>query len=62
MTEGAWDIYGDSYTSLCENEFKEMFQMGVQYSYNKMSAGKMCENQIATYPDHFSITGETQIK
>jgi len=36
--------------------------MGVQYSYNKMSAGKMRENLIATYPDRFSIPGETQIK
>ena len=56
------NIYGDSYISLYENELKEMFQMSVQYSYNRMNAGKMCENLIATYPDSFSISGETQLK
>ena len=56
------NIYGDSYVSLYETELTEMFLMGVQYSYNKMSAGKMRENLMATYPDQFSIPGETQIK
>ena len=56
------NIYGDSYISLYESELTEMFQMGVQYSYNKMSAGRMRENLRSTYPDRFSIPGETQIK
>ena len=56
------NIYGDSYISLYESELTEMFQMGVQYSYNKMSAGRMRENLRSTYLDRFSIPGETQIK
>ena len=56
------NIYGDLYISLYENKLIEMFQMSVQYSYNKISAGEMRENLIATYPDRFSIPGETQIK
>ena len=55
-------MYGDSYLSLDENELKEMFQMGVEYSYNKMSAGKMREHLQQLHPDCFSIPGETEIK
>ena len=54
--------YGESYISLYEKELKEMFQMGVEYSYNKMSAGKMREQLQASHPDSFSIPGETEIK
>ena len=39
-----------------------MFQMGVEYSYNKMSAGKMREHLQARHPDAFSIPGEIDIK
>ena len=56
------NVNSDSYISLYESKVTEMFQMGAQYSYNKMSAGKMHENLMATYPDQFSIPVETRIK
>ena len=55
-------IYGESYISLYEKELAEMFQMGVEYSYNKMSAGKMREHLQTSHPESFSIPGETEIK
>ena len=51
-----------SYISLYEKELKEMFQMGVEYSYNKMRDGKMREHLQASHPNCFSIPGETEIK
>ena len=36
--------------------------MGIEYSYNKMNAGKMRENLQQLHPDYFSIPGETEIK
>ena len=55
-------IYGESYISLYEKELTEMFQMSVEYSYNKVSAGKIREYLQAAYPKAFSIPGETEIK
>ena len=43
-------IYGESYISLYEKELTEMFQMGVEYSYNQMSAGKMREHLQISHP------------
>ncbi len=54
--------YDDSYTSLYNNELKEMFQVGVEYSYNKMSAAKMHEHLQHFHLDCFSIPGESEIK
>ena len=36
--------YGESYISLYVKELTEMFQMGKEYSYDKMSADKMHEH------------------
>lgn len=56
------NIYGESYISMYENELKEMFFMGLEYSNLKMSAGKMRENLKKSHPECFSIPGETEIK
>ena len=45
-----------------ENELIEMFQMGIEYSYNKISAGKIRELLQLLYLDCFSIPGQTEIK
>ncbi len=55
-------VFGESYISLYEKELTEMFQIGVEYSYTKMSAGKMREHLQATHPECFSVPGETEIK
>ena len=55
-------IYGESYAPIYEKELTKMFQMGVENSYNKMSAGKMCEHLQASHPECFYIPGETEIK
>ena len=39
-----------------------MFQMGVEYSHNKTSAGKMREHLQASHPESFYIPGEKEIK
>ena len=48
--------------SMYENELKEMFFMGLEYSNLKMSEGKMQENLKKSHPECFSIPGETEIK
>ena len=49
-------IYSESYVSVYERELKEMFQMGIENSYNKMSAGQMRVHLQASHPECFSIS------
>ena len=54
--------YGVSYIHQYEEELTEMFQAGAVNSSSKMSAGKMREVLLNTYPNRFSLPGETEIR
>ena len=54
--------YGVSYIHQYEEELTKMFQAGAVNSSSKMSAGKMREVLLNTYPNRFSLPGETEIR
>ena len=55
-------LYGVSYIHQYEEELTEMFQAGVINSSSKMSAGKMREVSLSTYPNRFLLPVETEIR
>lgn len=59
---GHGKTYGVSYIDQYEEELTEMFQVGSVNSSSKMSAGKMRESLLKTYPNRFSLPGETEIR